>query len=333
MLRESGGLGGPFGQHQCGVGFGVGVGDCAQGEVQVDVDVHGHEMDGIVRGHEIRPAGMRASEGPLARTRIAGPIRAGACAGGAGGAVIRDERPAFRENGPQARWSARIAPEGALVTRALGGVFTDGEGVGQPVPDRAGVLGRRHVAGPDDVQETDPARGQPLVAPVGAVEVGGDLVAGPCHAPIGAVLAGGPPVGGPLDCVLPRIVRALVDGHGLLDYIEVVRGAGGGMRAVPRAVPLVRIVRRVQRALEERENGDSPVDLGSGARREGLVAVMVRLQRQPDLFEIAPTLGAAGCLASRLDGRQQQGDQDPDDGDDHQKFDERESTSAVREHG
>ena len=52
------------------------------------------------------------------------------------------------------------------------------------------------------------------------------------------------------------------------------------------------------------------------------------MRRQPELLEVVGALGAPGGLARRLHGRQQQGDQYRDDGDDDQQFDEGESSST-----
>jgi hypothetical protein len=51
---------------------------------------------------------------------------------------------------------------------------------------------------------------------------------------------------------------------------------------------------------------------------------MVRLDRQTLLLKIVRTLHPTRSLTSRLDGRQQQSNQDANDGDDHQKLDQRE---------
>jgi hypothetical protein len=45
--------------------------------------------------------------------------------------------------------------------------------------------------------------------------------------------------------------------------------------------------------------------------------------RQAKLLEIVHALGAAGGLAGRLHGRQQQSNQDADNCNDHEKLDER----------
>ena len=50
--------------------------------------------------------------------------------------------------------------------------------------------------------------------------------------------------------------------------------------------------------------------------------------RQADLLEVVRALGPTGRLAGRLDGGQEQGDQDGDDGDHHQQLDQRESCSS-----
>ena len=57
---------------------------------------------------------------------------------------------------------------------------------------------------------------------------------------------------------------------------------------------------------------------------------MVIVQGEPDLLQVVDALGTAGRLAGGLDGRQQQGDQDRDDGDHDQQLDQRESATAHR---
>ena len=56
--------------------------------------------------------------------------------------------------------------------------------------------------------------------------------------------------------------------------------------------------------------------------------------RQGELLEVVGALHAPGGLAGRLDGGQQQRDQDAGDGDDHQQFDQgeaaREGRAAIR---
>jgi hypothetical protein len=47
------------------------------------------------------------------------------------------------------------------------------------------------------------------------------------------------------------------------------------------------------------------------------------------LFQVVAALGAAGRLPRRLHGREQQGDQDRDDGDDNQQLDQCESGPAL----
>ncbi len=54
---------------------------------------------------------------------------------------------------------------------------------------------------------------------------------------------------------------------------------------------------------------------------------------QAELLEVVGALGAAGGLPRRLDGRQQQCDQDGDDGDDDQQFDQREAATSRRAPG
>ena len=55
---------------------------------------------------------------------------------------------------------------------------------------------------------------------------------------------------------------------------------------------------------------------------------MIVLQGHAQLPEIVLAMGAPGRFAGRLDGRQEQADQDADDGDHHQQFDQGETRSA-----
>jgi hypothetical protein len=56
------------------------------------------------------------------------------------------------------------------------------------------------------------------------------------------------------------------------------------------------------------------------------------VQAEADLLQVVRTLHPPGRLTRRLDGGQQQGDQDGDDRDHHQEFDERESTPRTYPH-
>ena len=49
--------------------------------------------------------------------------------------------------------------------------------------------------------------------------------------------------------------------------------------------------------------------------------------RECHLLQIIDALGAPGCFASGLNGRQQEGHEDADDRDDNEEFDEREATT------
>ena len=68
------------------------------------------------------------------------------------------------------------------------------------------------------------------------------------------------------------------------------------------------------------------------AHREDAVGAVVIVQRQPDLLEVVGALRSPGRLTGRLDGRQEQGDQDRDDGDDHEQLDERERSPRLTFH-
>jgi len=62
------------------------------------------------------------------------------------------------------------------------------------------------------------------------------------------------------------------------------------------------------------------------SRRELAVHVMVVVLCEGDLFHVVPALGPACCLARRLYGWKQQGNQDANDRNDHEQLDQRESS-------
>jgi hypothetical protein len=66
-------------------------------------------------------------------------------------------------------------------------------------------------------------------------------------------------------------------------------------------------------------------------QRRHAVDVHVIGHRQGDLLEVVGALGAAGGLARRLDGRQQEGDQDGDDGDHDQQLDQGEAAMSAHD--
>jgi hypothetical protein len=49
--------------------------------------------------------------------------------------------------------------------------------------------------------------------------------------------------------------------------------------------------------------------------------------RQADLLQVVRALNATGCLARRLDGREQQGDQNCNDCDHNEQLNEREASA------
>jgi len=65
------------------------------------------------------------------------------------------------------------------------------------------------------------------------------------------------------------------------------------------------------------------------ARREHVDGLVVVVQRKPELLHVVDALRAASGLASRLNRRQQQGDQNRDDGDHDQQLDQRESPTRA----
>jgi hypothetical protein len=52
---------------------------------------------------------------------------------------------------------------------------------------------------------------------------------------------------------------------------------------------------------------------------------------QAELVQVIATLGAAGRLTGLLDGRQEQGDQDRNDGDHHEQFNQGETATSHDE--
>ena len=58
--------------------------------------------------------------------------------------------------------------------------------------------------------------------------------------------------------------------------------------------------------------------------RERILGVVERVDGDADLLEVVAALQAGAGLADLLHGRQEESDEDGDDGDHHQKFDERE---------
>ena len=72
------------------------------------------------------------------------------------------------------------------------------------------------------------------------------------------------------------------------------------------------------------------VDLDLGMpKREPAGSALVVVQGQADLLEVVDALDAAGGLARRLHGGQQQRDQDRDDRDDDQQLDQREGGATM----
>src|SRR5262249_43958207 len=84
----------------------------------------------------------------------------------------------------------------------------------------------------------------------------------------------------------------------------------------------------------ERQGQPAPVPVDAETvvqgRREAVEHVVIMVQRQADLFEVVGALGPAGGLASLLDGRHEQPDEDGNDGDDHQQLDQRERRPTER---
>ena len=65
------------------------------------------------------------------------------------------------------------------------------------------------------------------------------------------------------------------------------------------------------------------------SRRKRVVGVDVAEDRQGDVVHVALALGTAAGLAGRLDGGQEEPDQDADDADHHQQLDQCETLAAM----
>jgi hypothetical protein len=63
-----------------------------------------------------------------------------------------------------------------------------------------------------------------------------------------------------------------------------------------------------------------------------MAALGIELRRQGQVLQIVLAVQRSGALSRRLNGWQQQADQDADDGDDHQQLDER-KTKGREERG
>ena len=59
--------------------------------------------------------------------------------------------------------------------------------------------------------------------------------------------------------------------------------------------------------------------------RQSIGAGVIVVNRQPKLLQVVGALCASRRLSSRLDGGEKQGNQNRDDGNDHQKFDQSEA--------
>ena len=75
-------------------------------------------------------------------------------------------------------------------------------------------------------------------------------------------------------------------------------------------------------------SGDDLVVAWTLAERKRLKCRQVIVARQTDLLEVVGALGAPRCLACRLHGGKQQGNENRDDGDDHKQFDQREAGTS-----
>jgi hypothetical protein len=83
--------------------------------------------------------------------------------------------------------------------------------------------------------------------------------------------------------------------------------------------------------LEKRSELDNPVDVPDRDVLEGKrpVSVVVVVTGQADLLEVVGAVDAVGGRADLLDGGEQHGDENADDGDHHQKLNESERRRLV----
>jgi hypothetical protein len=106
---------------------------------------------------------------------------------------------------------------------------------------------------------------------------------------------------------------------------------GTGQRVVARVPRLIEIGRLLQRYLfdvrQQKAAPESPVGCAD-AWRKRVQGVVILVQRHADLAQAALALDPPCRLPSRLDGRQQEGDQDTDHGDADQHLDQRKAAFA-----
>lgn len=142
------------------------------------------------------------------------------------------------------------------------------------------------------------------------------------------------------DGLIPGVARTAV-GSNDRPPLRGVAGSGDRYIEVNRVVQRGLIDKR-QNVCEEAPTGTgllNPVIRharpGAGwnrntSRGKRVVRRLVVVQRETDLLEMILALRAACSFARLLHGRQEQGDQDGNNSNHHQKFDEREATGAAR---
>ena len=130
--------------------------------------------------------------------------------------------------------------------------------------------------------------------------------------------------GGEHECRLPD-VRAATEQRQQLRACRGVRRRRDRQRILNQAVTHVSL-------FDERQHQrrPTPARLSAGQRQirggiephptrwHGLMCVVIKMQREPQLFQIVDTRGASSRLARGLHGGEQQGRQNPNDGDHHQ---------------
>src|SRR5262249_56943840 len=104
-----------------------------------------------------------------------------------------------------------------------------------------------------------------------------------------------------------------------------------GVEAVGVAGDLVDVVLLDVRQQDEEEGAADAAGAVGVHGREVAVGTLVVVHRQHDLLDVVGAPHAGGGGADLLDGGQEQADEDGDDGDHHQKLDQREAAPAPGE--
>src|SRR5262249_24646004 len=114
-----------------------------------------------------------------------------------------------------------------------------------------------------------------------------------------------------------RIPAGYIQVKGIVE-IPLLDGGEEGREPAPARPPIARL-----RVPEPRARP------AQGAGREAPVTALVVVKGEADLLEIVHALSPPGCLPCRLDRREEECDEGPDDGDDDQELDEGEAARTT----